>query len=56
MAECGGAEVNRAGRLTGIIRSKAGARPVQGRCKAGQRAALVRDCTGFAPGLVRPTG
>jgi hypothetical protein len=37
----------------GLIRAKAGARPMQSRCKAGRPAALQRVCTGITPGLVR---
>ncbi len=36
-----------------VIRGKAGARPVQGRCRAGQGAALNRDSLGLGPGLVQ---
>src|SRR5262245_9821721 len=38
---------------TCVFRGKAGAKPVQRRCKAGRGAALHRGWTGIAPGLVR---
>ena len=53
LLEAAGRGVGPERRHSEVIRGKAGARPVQGRCKAAQRPAFDRVWSGLAPALIR---